>query len=221
MAYVKVIQKKKCSTEGCEAITMNDKCSVCCKKVSKPIKVTKKCATPTCSNGVRTREYCSKCDSGYKKKLTPCHGDGCSRNCHGEYCALCTNRFNHTAHKQAKITRKKMATELAAKTSTDETPAPVIEKKDEPTAPVDPHKEPQPADQQPTIKSSSLVKSLKEAGHVDNIASISASSDSGDSNEVAGDDLTDLMYEFADLLRDYDIPYNKRVRCLETIAAIL
>ncbi len=104
--YTKVTDKKKCETDGCNNFTIAGKCGKCggfnksvnaAKQPTKVVNRTRKCATPDCTNNVRTNQYCYKCKAKHDRKLTKCKTPDCVRHCHGEYCCICVNKQNREA----------------------------------------------------------------------------------------------------------------------------
>ncbi len=90
MAYRPVTTKAKCEVEGCQNMTIGEKCTMHRALVAK---VTKRCATPDCEGRVRSKEYCVECTRKQNRNpLNNCAAPGCMRRCHGDICAICVNK---------------------------------------------------------------------------------------------------------------------------------
>ncbi len=61
-----------------------------CKSAKEKLNLT--CRIEGCLNRVRRNSICTECQAKQKRVLRKCLGEGCSRNSHNEYCAVCTNK---------------------------------------------------------------------------------------------------------------------------------
>ncbi len=107
--YIKTTNKKKCSTDGCHAQTINDKCLNCTARARKANSPYKVCATVGCGKGVRTKTYCGKCEADQKPKMHKCKTEDCTHKTHNEYCAECINRVNRVNNRKPLLTKSQSA----------------------------------------------------------------------------------------------------------------
>lgn len=191
MSYTKVTNKKKCSTDGCESLTLNPLCNACRDRQKVKVSTMKICATPYCEGKVRTKTYCIKCTRQQKKKLTKCKTPNCTRNCHNEYCAECTNKQRREENKQKRIDKKAGVVDEPSKVEDDK----LI-----PSDPID----------KDNVDSSSVV-----VPETDISSSISSSTD------IELDEFGTLISGVEMLLMDYGVKRDHRAKMLDSFIDII
>lgn len=227
--YIKTTNKKKCSTDGCSAQTINDKCLKCTSRARSANKPYKQCAADGCENGVRTKKYCAKCDPANKPKMHKCKTDDCTHKTHNEYCAECINRINRVKTRKPLLPRDEKVTKPSiTRTVSDAVKETNIDTtKDIKQEQLTPVVALIAQDDMPIAQSPSLVNIVK-----DNIASASSSrsrsrssspiTSNGGSKDDSGSDepmTFDELFDELDLLFiDYGLRRMERAKLLEVIA---